>query len=57
MNFGTSRTKRPVEKGTINMSSIKSTIIAISAALAMSAVTVGATVGPAQASTIQGLGI
>jgi hypothetical protein len=33
-------------------SSVKRTIIAISAALTMSALTVGATVGPAQAGTL-----
>jgi C4-dicarboxylate transporter len=34
-------------------SSVKRTIIAISAALAVSAATVGATISPVQASTIQ----
>ena len=43
------------EKGTMNMfgSSVKRTLIAISAALTMSALTVGATIGPAQAGTLQ----
>lgn len=38
-------------------SSVKRTIIAISAALTVSAVTIGATVSPAQAGTIQASGI
>jgi len=38
-------------------SSVKRTIIAISAAIMMSAVTVGATVGPAQAGIIQISGV
>jgi hypothetical protein len=37
-------------------SSLKRTIIAISAALTMSAITVGVTVGPAQAETLQAVG-
>jgi len=42
-------------KGTMNMPaySVKRTIIAISAALTVSALTIGATVGPAQAGTLQ----
>jgi len=38
-------------------SSVKRTIIAISAALTMSALTVGVTVGPAQAGTLHTAGI
>lgn len=38
-------------------SSLKRTIIALSAALTMSAVTVGATVSPAQAGSIQVAGV
>lgn len=43
------------KKGTVNMfgSSVNRTIIAISAALTMSALTLGATLSPAQASTLQ----
>jgi hypothetical protein len=38
-------------------SSVKRTIIAISAALTMSALTLGAALGPAQASTLQTVSI
>lgn len=46
---------RTFEKGTENMSasSVKRTIIALSAALTMSVLTVGATVSPVQAGTLQ----
>jgi hypothetical protein len=53
------REKADYKKGTWNMfgSSVKRTIIALSAALTMSALTVGATVSPAQAGTLQASGI
>ena len=46
---------RTRQKGVMKMSglSIKRTIIAISAALTVSALTVGATVSPAQAGTVE----
>ena len=44
--------KRTIKKGN-KMSNLKRTIIAITAALTATTVTVGATVGPAQAGTVQ----